>query len=170
MSADNSPSFTLERGRILRGPRNSKGISKRSKRKSGDAFINISWNIPCLAVRASMQPILEEQKPSLRTVVNFLNVNPLNCIYIYVCEFNFVSRNIGKVGKIGLLKNDLWFWNKNILQEWNLKIVKLINLDLCQFFERWMKYILNLVFILGWENWFAIYLWKNVLKYKYFRY
>lgn len=91
-------------------------------------------------------------------------------IYIYVCEFNFVSRNIGKVGKIGLLKNDLWFWNKNILQEWNLKIVKLINLDLCQFFERWMKYILNLVFILGWENWFAIYLWKNVLKYKYFRY
>lgn len=56
-----------------------------------------------------MQPILEEQKPSLRTVVNFLNVSALNCIYIYIyiCEFNFVSRSIGKVGKVDLLKNDL---------------------------------------------------------------
>lgn len=51
---------------------------------------------------SSMQPILEQEKPSLRTVVNFLivNVSALNCVYTYVREFNFVSRiSIGKVGK-----------------------------------------------------------------------
>lgn len=42
-------------------------------------------------------------------------------VYIYICEFNFVSRSIGKVGKVDLLKNDLWLWDKNILQGWNLK-------------------------------------------------
>lgn len=40
---------------------------------------------------------------------------------VYIYEFNFVSRSIGKVGKVDLLKNDLWLWDKNILQGWNLK-------------------------------------------------
>lgn len=53
-----------------------------------------------------MQPILEEQKPSLHICCQFFH-RECERTELYIYEFNFVSRNIGKIGKIDLLKNDL---------------------------------------------------------------